>query len=103
MIDLSLYFFSIAGLYALINNAGVCVCGEFDWQTWNHIESQVNVNILGTLRVIKAFLPLLKVSTDPGNLKIVTLCFTVLRPPNMWKNSAKNSYLFSKFCSSRER
>ena len=67
MIDLSLYIFSIAGLYALINNAGVCVCGEFDWQTWNHIESQVNVNILGTLRVIKAFLPLLKVSTDPGN------------------------------------
>jgi len=56
------------GLYALINNAGVCVCGEFDWQTWNHIESQVNVNILGTLRVIKAFLPLLKVSTDPARI-----------------------------------
>ena len=58
--------FFVAGLYALINNAGVCVCGEFDWQTWKHIQAQVNVNILGTLRVIKAFLPLLKVSTDPG-------------------------------------
>jgi len=48
------------GLYAVINNAGVCVCGEFDWQTWNQIQSQVEVNILGTMRVIKRCLPLLK-------------------------------------------
>jgi hypothetical protein len=33
----------LAGLYALINNAGVCVCGEFDWQTWDHINSQIEV------------------------------------------------------------
>ena len=31
------------GLYALINNAGVCVCGEFDWQTWDQINRQVEV------------------------------------------------------------
>lgn len=48
------------GLYALINNAGVCVCGEFDWQTWDQINSQVEVNLVGTLRVTKACLPLLK-------------------------------------------
>jgi len=48
------------GLYALINNAGVCVCGEFDWQTMEHIETQVSVNILGTMRVTKQFLHLLK-------------------------------------------
>ena len=48
------------GLYALINNAGVCVCGEFDWQTWAQVEDQVEVNLLGSLRVTKLALPLVK-------------------------------------------
>jgi len=48
------------GLWAVINNAGVCVCGEYDWQTMAQIERQVSVNITGTLRVTKMFLPLLK-------------------------------------------
>jgi len=48
------------GVYAVVNNAGVCVCGEFDWQTWGQVESQVQTNLLGTLRVTKLFLPLLK-------------------------------------------
>ena len=48
------------GLWAVINNAGVCVCGEFDWQTEEQIERQVEVNVMGTLRVTKLFLPLLK-------------------------------------------
>lgn len=48
------------GLYAVINNAGVCVCGEFEWQTWAQINSQIEVNLLGTMRVIKQCLPLLK-------------------------------------------
>jgi len=49
------------GLWAVINNAGVCVCGEFDWQTMSQMENQVKVNVMGTLRVTKMFLPLLKV------------------------------------------
>ncbi|XP_023328709.1 D-beta-hydroxybutyrate dehydrogenase, mitochondrial [Eurytemora carolleeae] len=48
------------GLYAIVNNAGVCVCGEFDWQTWPQIYSQIEVNLVGTMRVIKKCLPLLK-------------------------------------------
>merc|ERR1712203_1215537 len=55
------------GLYALINNAGICVCGEFEWQTWRQVENQINVNVLGTLRVTKAFLQLLK-SSDHGRI-----------------------------------
>ncbi|CAB4068298.1 E1.1.1.30 [Lepeophtheirus salmonis] len=49
-----------SGLYALINNAGICICGEFEWQTWSQLENQVNVNLLGALRVTKHCLPLLK-------------------------------------------
>jgi len=48
------------GLYAVVNNAGVCVCGEFEWQTWSHIQKQIEVNLLGSMRVIKKCLPLLK-------------------------------------------
>ena len=55
-----MYFPHLPGLYALINNAGVCVCGEFDWQTWRQIQKQIDVNLVGTLRVTKFCLPLLK-------------------------------------------
>jgi short-subunit dehydrogenase len=33
--------------------------GEFDWLSWNQIQSQIDVNLLGTMRVIKGFLPLI--------------------------------------------
>ncbi|CAG2177749.1 unnamed protein product, partial [Oppiella nova] len=47
------------GLYALINNAGVCVMAEFDWLSWNQIQKQVDTNVLGTIRVTKTLLPLI--------------------------------------------
>lgn len=47
----------IKQLVALINNAGVLAFGEFDWYTWDIIESQVNVNLLGTIRITRAMLP----------------------------------------------
>ena len=60
----------------MVNNAGVCVCGEFEWQTWSQMEQQVNVNLLGALRVTKYCLPLLK--AGQGNKCIVTtLDFTI--------------------------
>jgi len=58
------------GLWGLINNAGVCVCGEFDWQTMEQIERQVGVNIMGTLRVTKLCLPLIK--REQGRLIMVS-------------------------------
>ena len=49
-----------SGLYGLVNNAGICVCGEFEWLTWKQIQRQVEVNLLGTMRVTKYCMPLLK-------------------------------------------
>ncbi|XP_055637730.1 D-beta-hydroxybutyrate dehydrogenase, mitochondrial [Toxorhynchites rutilus septentrionalis] len=46
--------------YALINNAGVMCFGEFEWQLVQHIEQQIGVNLLGTMKVTKAFLPLIR-------------------------------------------
>jgi short-subunit dehydrogenase len=36
------------------------IFGEFEWQTERHIEHQINVNLLGTMRVTKSFCSLLR-------------------------------------------
>ena len=36
--------------------AGVCVCGEFDWQTPGQVAQQVATNLMGSLTVTKQVL-----------------------------------------------
>ncbi|XP_067618793.1 D-beta-hydroxybutyrate dehydrogenase, mitochondrial [Eurosta solidaginis] len=45
---------------ALVNNAGVMCFGEFEWQTSAQFEMQINVNVLGTMRITKVMLPLVR-------------------------------------------
>ncbi|XP_037952996.1 D-beta-hydroxybutyrate dehydrogenase, mitochondrial-like [Teleopsis dalmanni] len=45
---------------ALVNNAGVMCFGEFEWQTQDQFEMQINVNVLGTMRLTKEMLPLVR-------------------------------------------
>lgn len=45
---------------ALVNNAGMMCIGEYEWQTWSQIEMQLNVNLLGTMRLTKVLLPLIR-------------------------------------------
>jgi len=47
-------------LAALVNNAGVMCFGETEWQTEEIITQQIDVNLVGTIRVTKAFLPLIR-------------------------------------------
>ncbi|XP_018343330.1 PREDICTED: estradiol 17-beta-dehydrogenase 2 isoform X2 [Trachymyrmex septentrionalis] len=47
-------------LRALVNNAGVMVFGEFEWQTQKLAEHQVNVNLLGTMRITRELMPILR-------------------------------------------
>ncbi|XP_063361814.1 D-beta-hydroxybutyrate dehydrogenase, mitochondrial [Cydia amplana] len=49
-------------LYAVVNNAGVMTIGDYEWQTPSMIENTVNVNLLGAMRVVSAFLPQLRTS-----------------------------------------
>lgn len=44
----------------LINNAGVLCFGETEWQTNEMVDSQIDVNLSGTIRVTKEFLPLIR-------------------------------------------
>ncbi|XP_049858338.1 D-beta-hydroxybutyrate dehydrogenase, mitochondrial-like [Schistocerca gregaria] len=46
--------------HALVNNAGVMVFGEFEWQTEAQVRHQLEVNLLGAMRVTHAFCPLLR-------------------------------------------
>lgn len=47
-------------LRTLINNAGVMVFGEFEWQTEDQMRHQVEVNLIGTMRVTRELMPLIR-------------------------------------------
>ncbi|XP_053607918.1 D-beta-hydroxybutyrate dehydrogenase, mitochondrial [Plodia interpunctella] len=65
-------------LYAVVNNAGIMTIGDYEWQTTNMIESTVNVNLLGAMRVASAFLPDLRRTVDgsskPRIINIASHC-----------------------------
>ncbi len=47
------------GLTALVNNAGIAVSGPLQFVPIEEVQKQLDVNVLGVLRVTQAFLPLL--------------------------------------------
>ena len=49
-----------AGLYAVINNAGILRPAPFDWNTEEDLRYVMEVNFWGTVLVTKALLPFLK-------------------------------------------
>ncbi|CAL1283842.1 unnamed protein product [Larinioides sclopetarius] len=49
-------------LWAVLNNAGIAVAGEIEWTPLEDLEKVYEVNAAGTLKVTKAFLPLLRKS-----------------------------------------
>lgn len=51
-----------AKLWAIVNNAGIAPLGCLDWMPMRMVEKVMDVNYLGSVRVIKALLPLLKPS-----------------------------------------
>ncbi|XP_058808465.1 estradiol 17-beta-dehydrogenase 2 [Phymastichus coffea] len=47
-------------LRALVNNAGVMIFGEFEWQLTRQVRHQVEVNVVGTMRLTRELLPELR-------------------------------------------
>ncbi|XP_065169213.1 retinol dehydrogenase 7 [Atheta coriaria] len=47
-------------LWAVINNAGVMVFAEFEWQTDKLMSDQITVNLMGNMRMTKGFAPMLR-------------------------------------------
>lgn len=51
-------------LWAIVNNAGLLTVGPIDWGNYQEsVESLVNVNLLGCMKITRIFLPLLKHSS----------------------------------------
>lgn len=66
-------------LWSVVANAGIRNNGLVEWLTMESIMKVFDVNVFGTLRVTKAFLPLLKVSK--GRMIIVTSPFGHISVP----------------------
>ncbi|XP_011503938.1 PREDICTED: estradiol 17-beta-dehydrogenase 2 [Ceratosolen solmsi marchali] len=45
---------------ALVNNAGVMIFGEFEWQLASQVQSQLEVNVLGTMSVTRQLIPMIR-------------------------------------------
>jgi NAD(P)-dependent dehydrogenase (short-subunit alcohol dehydrogenase family) len=54
-------------LHSLVNNAGLGRFGLIDWNTMDDYEICMNVNCYGQIRMVKAFLPLLKKQAIQGS------------------------------------
>ena len=50
----------VAGLWAVVNNAGIAYPGLIEWQTVEEMKKMLDINLWGMVSVTKAFLPLLK-------------------------------------------
>ena len=51
-------------LYGLVNNAGVFVSGPVDWLRIDDYQKVMDVNFMGSVRMVKAFFPLLMAKCD---------------------------------------
>lgn len=49
-----------AGLYGLVNNAGAVLPGPLEFQQLDEFRAQLEINLVGHLAVIQAFLPLIR-------------------------------------------
>ncbi|RLU80679.1 short-chain dehydrogenase [Streptomyces griseocarneus] len=52
----------IDGLWAVVNNAGVCVSAPLECVTTDELRRQLDTNVVGQLAVTRAFLPMLRES-----------------------------------------
>lgn len=50
----------LSGLWGLVNNAGVSAFGEVEFTSIDKYKEVADVNLWGTVRVTKAFLPLVR-------------------------------------------
>lgn len=51
---------SVLGLWALVNNAGISAFGDIELLSLDTYKDVMNVNLVGTLRITKACLPLIR-------------------------------------------
>ena len=78
------------GVDLLVNNAGVALGGTFEQVTEEQFEWLFNINFWGVVRMTRAFLPLLRKSTDARIVNLSSV-FGIVAPPG------QAAYASSKF------
>jgi NAD(P)-dependent dehydrogenase (short-subunit alcohol dehydrogenase family) len=78
------------GADVLFNNAGVALAGQFDEVSEEDFEWLLSVNLLGVVRMSRAFLPLLKAAPQARLVNVCSL-FGLIAPPG------QAAYATSKF------
>jgi len=58
--DLMEHTLSGSGLYGLVNNAGICIAGPSEALPLDILREHLEVNVVGQIAVIQAFLPLIR-------------------------------------------
>lgn len=66
-------------MIGLINNAGILVYGEFDWLTWDQIENQIRINLLGTVAITRSLLHKL-VESSGRIVNFSSICDNIVIP-----------------------
>ncbi|RXM29832.1 D-beta-hydroxybutyrate dehydrogenase, mitochondrial [Acipenser ruthenus] len=77
------------GLWALVNNAGVSTFGEVEFTSLETYKQVADVNLWGTIRVTKAFLPLIR--RAKGRVVNIASMF------GRMSNSSRSPYCVSKY------
>ena len=83
-----------AGLHAVVNNAGIIVQGPLELATTDELRDQFDVNVVGPMNVIAAFLPLLRRGT-PGRIVNISAATARTSVPFMGPISASKAALES--------
>ncbi|KAF7987165.1 hypothetical protein HCN44_011471 [Aphidius gifuensis] len=78
-------------LRGFVNNAGMMIFGEFEWQTDEQIYNQLQVNLLGTARLTKSMIPILR--QHKSRLIIVTSHCAIEALPGVAMYSATKAAL----------
>ncbi|XP_071957077.1 D-beta-hydroxybutyrate dehydrogenase, mitochondrial-like [Antedon mediterranea] len=60
LINSNLNVKNLNGLWAVVNNAGTSTFGHVEWNTMDTYKFVSEVNLFGTIRITKAFLPLIR-------------------------------------------
>ncbi len=67
----------LAGLWAVLNNVGIAMCGEIDFFPMDEYERAMNVNLFGTIRVTKSVLRLVRKAKGTFFLIICLLAWLI--------------------------
>lgn len=65
-IESSISLLVSAGLWGLVNNAGIICCSPIEWTPLDDFKRSADVNLWGMIDITKTFLPLLK--KTPGRV-----------------------------------